>query len=251
MISEHVISMPDKWEYPWFAAWDLAFHTITHRPTRTLAEIGKPYFAEATHDWRHYCSKKSDRMVPEPAPSQYRNRHRESPSGVMPSSNSALSEPLPSVPEPERLYIYREEGGGCGARRAMSGGNDTTCTVPGVGAHSNGATVEARTNGFCCNAHRPHYWRALRECASRIFNTGLISIDDLRRPMARLFVVKATRDRTAGHSISQQHAWRAGRRQTGMKAHPVGDSALRARMCTACPAKPGVSASSISPGKLA
>ena len=22
----HVISMPDKWEYPWFAAWDLAFH---------------------------------------------------------------------------------------------------------------------------------------------------------------------------------------------------------------------------------
>jgi hypothetical protein len=23
----HVISMPDKWEYPWFAAWDLAFHT--------------------------------------------------------------------------------------------------------------------------------------------------------------------------------------------------------------------------------
>ena len=28
MVSEHVISMPDKWEYPWFAAWDLAFHTI-------------------------------------------------------------------------------------------------------------------------------------------------------------------------------------------------------------------------------
>jgi hypothetical protein len=24
-----VLSMPDKWEYPWFAAWDLAFHTIT------------------------------------------------------------------------------------------------------------------------------------------------------------------------------------------------------------------------------
>jgi hypothetical protein len=23
-----VISMPDKWEYPWFASWDLAFHTI-------------------------------------------------------------------------------------------------------------------------------------------------------------------------------------------------------------------------------
>ncbi len=24
-----VISMPDKWEYPWFAAWDLAFHAVT------------------------------------------------------------------------------------------------------------------------------------------------------------------------------------------------------------------------------
>jgi hypothetical protein len=26
--SMRVLSMPDKWEYPWFAAWDLAFHTI-------------------------------------------------------------------------------------------------------------------------------------------------------------------------------------------------------------------------------
>jgi len=28
MVNEHVISMPDKWEYPWYAAWDLAFHAI-------------------------------------------------------------------------------------------------------------------------------------------------------------------------------------------------------------------------------
>ena len=28
MMAEHIISMPDKWEYPWFAAWDLAFHAI-------------------------------------------------------------------------------------------------------------------------------------------------------------------------------------------------------------------------------
>jgi hypothetical protein len=26
--SQEVMSMPDKWEYPWFAAWDLAFHTV-------------------------------------------------------------------------------------------------------------------------------------------------------------------------------------------------------------------------------
>ncbi|MBC7424378.1 MAG: glucosidase, partial [Ferruginibacter sp.] len=28
LIAQDIISMPDKWEYPWFAAWDLAFHCI-------------------------------------------------------------------------------------------------------------------------------------------------------------------------------------------------------------------------------
>ena len=28
MLNSDVISMPDKWEYPWYAAWDLAFHTV-------------------------------------------------------------------------------------------------------------------------------------------------------------------------------------------------------------------------------
>jgi hypothetical protein len=28
MYTADLISMPDKWEYPWFAVWDLAFHTI-------------------------------------------------------------------------------------------------------------------------------------------------------------------------------------------------------------------------------
>jgi hypothetical protein len=28
MVNEDVISMPDKWEYPWYAAWDLAFHCV-------------------------------------------------------------------------------------------------------------------------------------------------------------------------------------------------------------------------------
>jgi hypothetical protein len=27
MVNDDIISMPDKWEYPWYAAWDLAFHT--------------------------------------------------------------------------------------------------------------------------------------------------------------------------------------------------------------------------------
>lgn len=28
MYAANILSMPDKWEYPWFAAWDLAFHTL-------------------------------------------------------------------------------------------------------------------------------------------------------------------------------------------------------------------------------
>jgi Glycosyl hydrolase family 63 C-terminal domain len=44
-----IISMPDKWEYPWFASWDLAFHCIC------LALID-PEFAKnqlklLTHEW--------------------------------------------------------------------------------------------------------------------------------------------------------------------------------------------------------
>ncbi|MBI5272934.1 MAG: glucosidase [Chlamydiia bacterium] len=27
--STHIFSMPDKWEYPWFAAWDLTFHSLS------------------------------------------------------------------------------------------------------------------------------------------------------------------------------------------------------------------------------
>jgi len=28
MFNDDIISMPDKWEYPWYAAWDLAFHAV-------------------------------------------------------------------------------------------------------------------------------------------------------------------------------------------------------------------------------
>jgi hypothetical protein len=27
--AHHILSMPDPWEYPWFATWDLAFHAVT------------------------------------------------------------------------------------------------------------------------------------------------------------------------------------------------------------------------------
>ncbi len=28
MVNDNIVSMPDKWEYPWYAAWDLAFHAV-------------------------------------------------------------------------------------------------------------------------------------------------------------------------------------------------------------------------------
>ena len=32
LFNSDVISMPDKWEYPWYAAWDLAFHAVGIAP---------------------------------------------------------------------------------------------------------------------------------------------------------------------------------------------------------------------------
>ena len=39
MYNRHVLSMPDKWEYPWYAAWDLAFHVLAL--TLVDADFGK------------------------------------------------------------------------------------------------------------------------------------------------------------------------------------------------------------------
>jgi len=39
MFNSDVISMPDKWEYPWYAAWDLAFHVLAL--TMVDADFGK------------------------------------------------------------------------------------------------------------------------------------------------------------------------------------------------------------------
>jgi hypothetical protein len=40
-----IVSMPDKWEYPWYAAWDLAFHTV--------ASIGKVVAAASSPSGTH------------------------------------------------------------------------------------------------------------------------------------------------------------------------------------------------------
>jgi len=44
-----VMSMPDKWEYPWYAAWDLAFHCI---PLAMVdAEFAKHQLTQLTREW--------------------------------------------------------------------------------------------------------------------------------------------------------------------------------------------------------
>jgi hypothetical protein len=44
-----ILSMPDKWEYPWYAAWDLAFHCI---PLALLdAEFAKEQLVLLTREW--------------------------------------------------------------------------------------------------------------------------------------------------------------------------------------------------------
>jgi hypothetical protein len=54
MLSENIISMPDKWEYPWYAAWDLAFHAIAlstvdvHFAKEQLGLLLQEYFIHPT-----------------------------------------------------------------------------------------------------------------------------------------------------------------------------------------------------------
>jgi hypothetical protein len=44
-----VISMPDKWEYPWYAAWDLAFHAVALAPVDP--EFAKEQLVLMLREW--------------------------------------------------------------------------------------------------------------------------------------------------------------------------------------------------------
>jgi len=66
---------------------------------------------------------------------------------------------------------------------------------------------------FCCPAHRSRYWRALRKWASRVFDAGLISVDDLRRTQVKGNVGAATRSDGDVSYLSNVHgAQNAGER---------------------------------------
>jgi hypothetical protein len=49
LFTDDILSMPDKWEYPWFAAWDLAFHCI---PLAMIdPDIAKQQLLLLTREW--------------------------------------------------------------------------------------------------------------------------------------------------------------------------------------------------------
>ncbi len=47
--NSNIISMPDKWEYPWYASWDLAFHCMIF--ALIDADFAKHQLLLLTHDW--------------------------------------------------------------------------------------------------------------------------------------------------------------------------------------------------------
>jgi hypothetical protein len=49
LFARDVLSMPDKWEYPWFASWDLAFHTV--QLAYLDAELAKQQLLLLLREW--------------------------------------------------------------------------------------------------------------------------------------------------------------------------------------------------------
>jgi hypothetical protein len=91
MINEDIISMPDKWEYPWYAAWDLAFHTLP------LSIVDLDFAKQQMHLMLH--------------------GHYLHPSGQIPAYEWNFSDVNPPVHAFATLFLHRTE-------QAMSGKTD-------------------------------------------------------------------------------------------------------------------------------
>ncbi len=81
LFNRDVISMPDSWEYPWYAAWDLAFHMIPF--ARIDAEFAKDQIVLFHREW-------------------YMN-----PSGQVPAYEFALSDVNPPVQAWAAWRVYK------------------------------------------------------------------------------------------------------------------------------------------------
>jgi Glycosyl hydrolase family 63 C-terminal domain len=85
LYNRDIISMPDKWEYPWYAAWDLAFHCVT------LAHVDPGFAKEqlrlVTREW--YMS----------------------PNGQLPAYEWNFGDVNPPVHAVAALAVFRIDGG--------------------------------------------------------------------------------------------------------------------------------------------
>jgi hypothetical protein len=92
LYNSEVLSMPDKWEYPWYAAWDLAFHCI---PLSLVdAEFAKQQLVLLTREWYMH------------------------PNGQLPAYEWAFSDVNPPVHAWAALRVYQIE-------RRLTGKGDT------------------------------------------------------------------------------------------------------------------------------
>lgn len=88
LFSEDILSMPDKWEYPWFAAWDLGFHLI---PLATLdPDFAKLQLDRLTREWYMH------------------------PNGQLPAYEWKFSDVNPPVQAWAALQVYDIEKKSCG-----------------------------------------------------------------------------------------------------------------------------------------
>ena len=94
--NDDVLSMPDTWEYPWFAAWDLAFHVVAF--ALIDPEFAKRQLIQLTREWYMH------------------------PSGQLPAYEWAFDDVNPPVHAWAALRIYRIEAkrnGGAGDFRFL------------------------------------------------------------------------------------------------------------------------------------
>jgi len=81
--NKDILSMPDKWEYPWYASWDLAFHCISL--ALIDADFAKNQLLTLLHEWYMH------------------------PNGQIPSYEWTLSDTTPPVHAWAALRVYRIE----------------------------------------------------------------------------------------------------------------------------------------------
>jgi len=83
MINDDILSMPDKWEYPWYATWDLAFHSLVFAPIDI-----------------NFAKQQIELML---------GQKYQHPNGQLPAYEWNFSDVNPPVPAWATLFMYRFE----------------------------------------------------------------------------------------------------------------------------------------------